>query len=95
MTLIDTLIIGLAGAAALIAAVSFASMAKYLFDRGLADRNDRSPDIRVYYQTYLTVTKQRDGRVGTAFWIHCLSVGVFVCTAVGYTLFRFILPRLF
>ena len=89
------MILALAGAAALICAGSFASIATYLFDRGLADRNERSPDIRVYYQAYMTSTKKEQGRVGTAFWIHCVSAGVFVCTGVGYTIFRFIWPRLF
>ncbi len=95
MTTTDYIIAALAGTAALICAGSFAAIAKYLFDRGLADRNARSPDIRVYYQTYMAATKKENGRVGTAFWIHCVAAGVFVCTGVGYTVFRFILPRLF
>ncbi len=80
--------------AALVAAGSFAAIMRYLFDRGLADRSDRSADIRVYYQTYLSTTKRETGRIGTALWIHCISAGVFVCAGVGYSIFRFILPRL-
>ena len=95
MTPFDYMIVILAGVAALIAVVSFAAITSYLFDRGLADRNERSPDIRIYYQTYLATTKKESGRIGTAFWIHCIAAGIFVCTGVGYTIFRFILPRLF
>jgi len=81
--------------AALVAAGSFAAIMRYLFDCGLADRNERSTDIRVYYQTYLAATKKETGRIGTALWVHGISTGVFICAGVGYTIFRFILPRLF
>ena len=83
------------GLAALVAAGSFSVIAKYLFDRGLADRNERAPDIRIYYRTYLTATRKESGRVGVVFWMHCVAAGIFICTGVGYTIFRFILPRFF
>ena len=89
------MIVALAVTAALISAGSFAAIVTYLFDRGLADRNERSPDIRMYYRSYLSATKKETGRIGTAFWIHCVSAGVFICTGVGYTIFQFLLPRLF
>ena len=94
MTALDYTIVVLAALAALVAAGSFAAIMRYLFDRGLADRNKRSADIRQYYQTYLSTTKRETGRIGTALWIHGISTGVFICAGVGYTIFRFILPRL-
>ena len=92
MTAFDYTIIVLA---ALIATGSFAAMMRYLFERGLADRNERSADIRLYYQTYLSTTKRETGKIGTALWVHGISAGVFICAGVAYTIFRFILPRLF
>jgi hypothetical protein len=81
--------------AALVAAVSFSRIAGYLFDRGLADRHDRTPDIRIFYRTYIAHTKEKSGRIGGAFWVHCVSAGIFIATGVVYALGRFILPRLF
>ena len=86
----------LMGVAALMAAGSFRSViARYLFDRGLADRNAKAPNILVFYKTYMTQTRKQTGRIGTPFWVHSVSAGIFILTGVVYTIFRFILPRFF
>lgn len=95
MTAFDYTIIALMGLAALTAAGSFSAIAKYLFDRGLAERNDRETDLRKYYRSYLAATRKENGRAGSAFWVHCVSAGIFICTGVGYTIVRLILPRFF
>ena len=82
------------GVAAVIAAGSFSIIARCLFDRCLADRNARAPDIRVFYKTYITHTKKKTGRIGGAFWIHSVSAGIFIFTGVVYTIVRVVLPRL-
>jgi len=87
------MILILMGIAAVIAAGSFSIIARYLFDRGLADRNAQVPDILVFYKTYMAHTKKQTGRIGTAFWVHCVSAGVFITTGVFYTIGRFIVPR--
>lgn len=83
------------GTAALVAAGSFAIIARYLFDRGLADRKAAAPDIRVFYKTYMAHTKSDTGRIGRAFWVHSVSAGIFIFSGVVYTIGRFILPRFF
>lgn len=80
--------------AALGAAIAFAAIAKTLFDRGLLDRNTAAPDIRRFYTAYRLHTPQTSGRVGGAFWIHCLSVGLFIAVGVIYTAWRCLLPLL-
>jgi hypothetical protein len=82
----------MAGAAA-IAAGAFASVVKYLFDRGLADRNHPAPNILDFYKTYMAHTRKTTGRIGMAFWIHSVSAGAFITIGVVYTIIRFVLPR--
>ena len=93
MATADYTILIVMGTAALIAAGAFAVIAAYLFDRGLADRNAKMPDLRVFYKTYMAHTRQQTGRIGTAFWVHSISAGIFILTGVIYTIARFILPR--
>jgi len=83
------------GLAALIAAVSFSIIVRYLFERGLADRNMRTPDLREIYRNYMNHTRKENGRIGPALWIHGGSAAIFIFTGVVYTIFRFILPRFF
>lgn len=88
------------GMAAIVAAVSFSIIVKYLFDRNLADRNlaDRNmqaPDLREIYRTYMDHTRKKTGRIGPALWVHGGSAAIFILTGVAYTIFRFILPRFF
>lgn len=82
------------GVVVVIAAGSFSIIAKYLFDRGLAVRDARAPNILVFYKTYMTHTKKKTGRIGGAFWVHSVSAGLFIATGVVYTIARFVLPRL-
>ncbi len=93
MVTADYTILILMGVSAIIAAGAFSVIAGYLFDRGLADRNAKMPDIRVFYKTYMAQTRRETGRIGTAFWVHSVSAGIFILTGVVYTIARFILPR--
>jgi hypothetical protein len=81
------------GVAAVAAAGSFSIIARYLFDRGLADPNTKRPDILAFYKAYMAHTRKQTGRIGGAFWVHSISAGVFIATGVAYTIGRFILPR--
>jgi hypothetical protein len=83
------------GVAAVIAAGSFTIIARYLFDRGLADRSALAPNIIDFYKIYIAHTKHKTGRIGGAFWVHSASTGVFIATGVIYTIGRLILPRFF
>ncbi len=91
----DYTILIVMGVAVVIAAGSFSVIARYLFDRGLADRNKLAPNIIDLYKTYIAHTKKKTGRIGAAFWIHSVSAGIFISTGVFYTVGRFILPRIF
>ena len=93
MSQTDIAVIALMVIAAVVSAGSFSSIVRCLFDHGLADPNDRKPDIRAYYRQYIAHTKKQIGRTGNAFWVHAVSAGVFVLAGVAYTIFRFILPR--
>lgn len=95
MTATDTTIVILMGLAALVAAASFSIIVRYLFDRGLADRNMQKPDLREIYRSYMDHTRKENGRMGPALWIHGGSAAIFILTGVAYTIFRFILPRFF
>ena len=95
MTATDTAIVILMGMAAIVAAVSFSIIVKYLFDRNLADRNMQAPDLREIYRTYMDHTRKKTGRIGPALWVHGGSAAIFILTGVAYTIFRFILPRFF
>ena len=83
------------GIAVVIAAASFSIIARYLFDRGLANRNTLAPNIIDLYKTYVAHTKKQTGRIGVAFWVHSVSAGIFISTGVCYTIGRFVLPRIF
>jgi hypothetical protein len=85
----------LMGMAAAIAVISFSTIARHLFDHGLADRHAQAPDIRIFYKTYIAHTKNKTGRIGGVFWVHIVSAGVFIFAGVAYTIYRFILPRIF
>lgn len=89
----DYMILIIMGVAAVIAAGSFSIIARYLFDRGLADHSAKAPNILIFYKTYMTQTRKQTGRIGTAFWIHSGSAGIFILTGVAYTIARLILPR--
>ena len=95
MTATDYALIFLMGMAAAIAAISFSTIIRHLFDHGLAERNAQAPDIRIFYKTYIAHTQKKTGRIGGAFWIHVISAGIFISAGVAYTIFRFVLPRIF
>jgi len=92
MTVADYTILILMGVAALCAAASFSIIARYLFDRGLADRNAQTVDIRQLYSAYMADTRRQTGRIGSVFWVHCVAAGLFISIGVIYTIFRFLLP---
>lgn len=95
MTNTDTIIAILMGLTAIVAAASFSVIVRYLFERGLADRDMQTPDLREIYRTYINQTRKENGRLGPALWIHGGSAAIFIFTGVAYTIFRFILPRFF
>ncbi|MBC2712952.1 MAG: hypothetical protein HGJ94_18750 [Desulfosarcina sp.] len=95
MNTTDYIIIGFMGIAAVVAAGAFSAIAKYLFDRGLVDRNASPPNIMNFYKTYIAHTRKKTGRIGGAFWIHSMSAGIFISTGVVYTIVRLVLPRFF
>ncbi len=95
MTTADCIVLIVMAGAAAAAAASFATIAKYLFDRKLADRHQSSPDIRLLYRTYMAQTRKESGRIGSALWIHGLCAGIFILTGMVYTIVRFVLPRFF
>jgi hypothetical protein len=89
----DLIILGVMGVAAVVSAGAFSKIAKFLFDRGLADNNAPVPNIMVFYKRYMVHTRKQTGRIGGIFWVHSISAGIFICTGVIYTIFRLILPR--
>jgi len=90
MTTMDyTAIVGMV-LAAIASAVSFALMANYLFDHGLADRNDPPMNLLVMYREYRRHTREQTGRVNPLFRIHAAAAGTFIMLGVAYTLARFI-----
>jgi hypothetical protein len=91
---IDIIVLAVMAAAAVLAASTFAWIGRYLFDHGLADPNDRSPDIRRLYRAYIRHTRHTTGRVGIALWVHGAAAGLFIATGVAYTLLRWIVPSL-
>lgn len=77
------------GLAAVVSAVSFGMIANYLFDHGLADRNDPFPNLFNLYRKYKQHTKEKTGQVNPLLWIHAVAAGAFILTGVAYTLARF------
>jgi hypothetical protein len=77
------------GLAAVVSAVSFGMIANYLFDHGLADRNDPIPNLFNLYRKYKQHTKAKTGQVNPLLWIHAVAAGAFILTGVAYTLARF------
>jgi hypothetical protein len=90
----DFTILVLMGIAALVSAVSFATIVRTLYDKGLADPKDSRPDIPAFYKTYMAHTKKQTGRFGKTFWVHVVSAGVFILVGAGYTIYRWLLPIL-
>lgn len=95
LTTLDTVICVSMAVAAVIAAASFSIIVRYLFARDLADRNQQVLDIRSLYTAYIAQTRRETGRIGGALWVHSVAAGLFISIGVGYTIYRFILPRLF
>ncbi|BBO88428.1 hypothetical protein [Desulfosarcina ovata] len=94
MNTTDLIVLAAMAVVVAVALGAFVPITKYLFDRGLVDRNQQAPNIIDFYKTYVAHTRKTTGRIGTAFWVHAVSAGLFIVIGVGYTIFRFILPRL-
>ena len=94
MTTLDYTILITMGVLAVLAVGSFSIIARYLFDRGVVDRDRPTPDVRHFYKKYIEHTRADSGRIGIAFWIHSVSAAIFILTGVIYTLFRFAFPLL-
>jgi hypothetical protein len=89
MTTMDFAAIAGMGMAAVVSAVSFGMIANYLFDHGLADRNDSFPNLLELYRKYRRHTKEKTGQVNPLLWVHAAATGAFILTGVAYTLARF------
>jgi len=76
--------------AAIASVVSFALIANYLFDHGLADRNAPSMNLLELYRKFKRHTRERTGQVNPLFWIHAAAAGTFISVGVVYTLARFV-----
>jgi hypothetical protein len=87
---LDYIALALLGATALAAAGSFAAIANYLFDKGLADRRDPVPNLVDLYKKYRDHTRAASGRVAPLLWAHLAAVGGFILTGVVYVMLKFI-----
>jgi hypothetical protein len=90
MTTMDWTAIAVMGAAALVAALSFALIANYLFDHNLADRNHPPANIFTLYRQYRKHARAATGGTPLLFWIHVTAAGGFIAAGVFYTLARFV-----
>lgn len=90
----DIILLVAMAVAAAVAAGAFASIAGYLFDRGLADRRQAAPNIFDFYRAYTRHTRHTRGRIGRAFWIHVVAAGLFITLGMAYTITRWIIPAL-
>ncbi len=90
MTPLDYIALAVIATAALVAVGSFAMIANYLFDRGLADRSDPFPNIVDLYRKYRDHTRAQLGRVDRWLWIHLAAVGVFIAGGIVYVIARFV-----
>jgi hypothetical protein len=87
---LDYIAAALLGAAALLAAGSFAVIADYLFTHGLADRRQPLPNIIDLYKKYRDHTRGQTGRVNPWLWMHFTAVGAFILIGMIYVILRFI-----
>jgi hypothetical protein len=94
MSQTDITILVLMVIAAVVSAGSFSAIVRYLFEHGLADPNDRKPNILAFYKQFIAHTKKQMGRIGNAFWVHIVFAAVFILVGVGYTIYRWVLPLL-
>ncbi|MGD8267576.1 MAG: hypothetical protein PVF55_05370 [Desulfobacterales bacterium] len=90
MNQLDYIAAALLGAAALLAAGSFAVIADYLFTHGLADRRQPLPNIIDLYKKYRDHTRGQTGRVNPWLWMHFTAVGAFILIGMIYVILRFI-----
>lgn len=88
MTTMDWTAIVVMGAAALVAALSFALIANTLFDHNLADRNHPPANIFTLYRQYRQHARATAGGTPLLFWIHATAAGGFIAAGVLYTLAR-------
>lgn len=88
MTTMDyAAIVGMMGAA-IASVVSFGMIANYLFDHGLADRNDPPLNLLELYRQYKRHTREQTGQVNSRLWVHAAAAGTFIMLGVAYTLAR-------
>lgn len=90
MTTMDFGAVAIMAASAGVSAVSFGIIANYLFEHGLADRNDPLPNILSLYKQYKRHTREKTGAVNPLLWIHLSAAGTFIGVGVLYTLARFV-----
>ena len=90
MTSMDWTAVVVMGAAAAVAALSFALIANTLFEHRLADRNNPPANIFTLYKQYRQHARAVTGGTPLLFWMHATAVGCFIGAGVLYTLARFV-----
>jgi hypothetical protein len=90
MTSMDWTVVVVMGAAAAVAAISFALIANTLFEHRLADRNNPPANIFTLYKLYRRHTQATTGGRPLLLWIHLAAAGSFIGTGVLYTVARFV-----
>jgi hypothetical protein len=87
---LDITAIAVLGAAAAVAAGSFAAIANYLFANDLADRRDPFPNIIDLLKRYRAHTRAQTGRTTPLLWVHISAVGVFIAGGMVYAILKYI-----
>lgn len=90
MTSMDWTALAVMGFAAAISTASFALIANYLFENGLADRNQPPTNILEVYKHYRRHTQATLGKVPLIFGVHVAAAGTFIGAGMLYTLARFV-----
>ena len=90
MTTMDWTAVVVMGAAAAVAAISFALIANTLFEQGLADRNHPPANILTLYKQYRHHIRTTTGGIPLLLWGHLAAAGSFIGAGVLYTLARMV-----
>ena len=90
MTSMDWTALAVMGSAAFVSAASFALIANYLFEHGLADRNQPPTNIFDVYKQYRRHTQATMGAVPLLFGVHVAAAATFIGAGLLYTLARFV-----
>ena len=95
MTTMDWTAVAVMGAAAAVAAISFALIANTLFEHGLADRNHPPANLLTLYKQYRHHIRATTGGTPLLLWVHLAAAVSFIGVGVFYTLARLVFNRAF